>query len=179
MNKDNNVEQDENLNVIEGDEICCICTTNIIINEEIGTPNLCIHNFHVKCIKRWTEGRYHPTCPLDRQRIKVINVRNELNGSVIKVIQVKGRVKFFKCFMKYANYKMQMDDRRFTSIYDVFMNCHSVASDFRNIIIDLYENIDKYSITLVDAHNIELSQDHIIEFLSLVIEIYSNILQIL
>lgn len=67
-------------------EKCPICLHSFR-EQEIGTPNVCEHNYCAPCIDEWS--RNVQTCPIDRKPFTQIRVRASIeNGDVIRTIEV-------------------------------------------------------------------------------------------
>ncbi|XP_050536673.1 PHD and RING finger domain-containing protein 1 [Daktulosphaira vitifoliae] len=63
---------------------CPICLTRLG-QDEIASPNSCLHSFCINCITEWAKNA--KTCPIDRLEFKFIIVRS-VDGGVIKEINV-------------------------------------------------------------------------------------------
>lgn len=66
-------------------EKCPICLLTFK-QQEVGTPEACDHTFCVECILEWS--RSVNTCPVDRQPFNLILVRDDINGRIVREIQV-------------------------------------------------------------------------------------------
>lgn len=68
-------------------EKCPICLHSFR-DQEIGTPNVCDHNYCVPCIDEWS--RNVQTCPIDRKPFTTIRVRSRFeNGEFLREIKVQ------------------------------------------------------------------------------------------
>lgn len=68
-------------------EKCPICLHSFR-EQEIGTPNVCDHNYCAPCIDEWS--RNVQTCPIDRKPFTQIRVRSSIeNGEFIRTIEVQ------------------------------------------------------------------------------------------
>ncbi|XP_049805167.1 serine/arginine repetitive matrix protein 2-like [Schistocerca nitens] len=61
---------------------CPICFVSLL-NREVATPDSCQHYFCCPCLKQWSKTV--TTCPVDRRKFKLILVRNNIGGQVIRV----------------------------------------------------------------------------------------------
>lgn len=61
---------------------CPICFVSLL-NREVATPDSCQHYFCCPCLKQWSTTV--TTCPVDRRKFKLILVRNNIGGQVIRV----------------------------------------------------------------------------------------------
>lgn len=66
-------------------EKCPICLLTFK-KQEVGSPEACDHTFCVECIQEWAKSVN--TCPVDRQPFNLILVRDDINGRIIREIQV-------------------------------------------------------------------------------------------
>ena len=73
-----------------GDDLvdkCPICL-HTFRDQEVGTPNVCEHNYCAPCIDEWS--RNVQTCPIDRQPFTSIRVRSRYeNGQFLREIAVQ------------------------------------------------------------------------------------------
>ncbi|XP_063218190.1 uncharacterized protein LOC134528471 [Bacillus rossius redtenbacheri] len=67
-------------------ERCTICLSEFD-TQQVGTPGSCNHSFCLKCLEKW--AKESNTCPVGRQKFTHICVRNELNGQVVRKVEVK------------------------------------------------------------------------------------------
>lgn len=67
-------------------EKCPICLHSFR-DQEIGTPNVCEHNYCAPCIDEWS--RSVQTCPIDRKPFTKIRVRACLDGAWVREIEVR------------------------------------------------------------------------------------------
>ncbi|KAL2333534.1 hypothetical protein Fmac_014747 [Flemingia macrophylla] len=64
-------------NIPEEKDKCAICLEDYVDGEEIGKLDLCVHKFHIQCIKQWLmENNVCPICR--RTALNVHNVENEV-----------------------------------------------------------------------------------------------------
>lgn len=67
-------------------EKCPICLHSFR-DQEIGTPNVCEHNYCAPCIDEWS--RSVQTCPIDRKPFTKIRVRSCLDGAFVREVEVR------------------------------------------------------------------------------------------
>jgi PHD and RING finger domain-containing protein 1 len=69
-------------------ERCPICLVTFA-EQEIGTPDSCVHIFCVGCLEQWS--KHANTCPVDRQEFHVILVRRYSDRRIIRRIPARPR----------------------------------------------------------------------------------------
>jgi hypothetical protein len=74
-----------NSSVVDSEK-CSICFETFK-TQAVGTPDICDHTFCTACLQKWLKNK--TTCPVDRQTVNFIIVRQHLGGKIIKRIRVK------------------------------------------------------------------------------------------
>ncbi|XP_060525173.1 PHD and RING finger domain-containing protein 1 isoform X2 [Cylas formicarius] len=67
-------------------EKCPICLISFR-NQEVGVPENCEHMFCLECIQEWSKNMN--TCPVDRQEYTSISVKRNINGNILRKIDVE------------------------------------------------------------------------------------------
>ncbi|CAL8079511.1 unnamed protein product [Orchesella dallaii] len=69
----------------DGTEKCPICLQRLS-DQEIGSPEMCEHQFCLRCITAWSKKV--ATCPIDRKFFSTILVKKQWNGDVVRIENV-------------------------------------------------------------------------------------------
>lgn len=82
-------------------EKCPICLHSFR-DQEVGTPNICEHNFCAPCIDEWSNNVQ--TCPIDRKPFTSIRVRARYaDSAILRDVQVEAKTSELKTDFDFTN----------------------------------------------------------------------------